>query len=199
MKNISFIRGDVGDENFINNLKFKVDVIFHFAAQSGGEGSFDDTIYDSNTNSKGTLLLLNYARKINCNKFIFTSTCAVYGGIDKNKNCYSEEDVTDPNTFYAINKLSGEKYLKLYNKNYGINYTVFRLFNCYGPFQNLDNMKQGMVSIYLRQILSDKYPEIIVKGSLDRVRDLIYVEDVVKIILDSVNNSKFDLVSVNNV
>lgn len=192
LNKISFIKGDIGNEFFMNNLKFKVDVIFHFAAQSGGEGSFDDTIYDSNTNSKGTLLLLNYARKIRCNKFIFTSTCAVYGGLNDNKICYSEEDVNDPNTFYAINKLSSEKYLKLYNKNYGINYTIFRLFNCYGPFQNLNNMKQGMVSIFLKQILSDKYPKIIVKGSLDRVRDLIYVEDVVKIILDSANNSKFD-------
>jgi UDP-glucose 4-epimerase len=191
LKNISFIKGDVGNDNFINNLKFKVDVIFHFAAQSGGEGSFDDTIYDSNTNSKGTLLLLNYARRIKCNKFIFTSTCAVYGGLNENKHCYSEDDDIDPNTFYAINKLSSEKYLKLYNKNYGIDYTIFRLFNCYGPYQNLGNMKQGMVSIFLKQILSDEYPEIIVKGNLNRTRDFIYVEDVLKIIFDSVNNSKF--------
>lgn len=192
LKNISFIKGDVGNDNFINNLKFKVDVIFHFAAQSGGEGSFNDTIYDSNTNSKGTLLLLNYARRINCNKFIFTSTCAVYGGINENKHCYTEDDDNDPNTFYAINKLSSEKYIKLYNKNYNINYTIFRLFNCYGPYQNLVNMKQGMVSIFLKQILSDEYPEIIVKGNLDRIRDLVYVEDAVKIIFDSVNNCKFD-------
>ena len=192
LENISFIEGDIGDDNFINNLKFKVDVIFHFAAQSGGEGSFDDTIYDSNTNSKGTLLLLNYARKINCNKFIFTSTCAIYGGINENKHSYTEDDNINPNTFYAINKLSSEKYLKLYNKNYGINYTIFRLFNCYGPYQNLQNMKQGMVSIFLKQILSDEYPEIIVKGNLNRIRDLVYVEDAVKIIFDCVSNSNFD-------
>lgn len=192
LKNISFLKGDIGSDNFINNLKFKVEVIFHFAAQSGGEGSFDDTIYNSNTNSKGTLLLLNYARRVKCNNFIFISTCAVYGGINSNKEKYSEEDNIDPNTFYAINKLSSEKYLKLYNKNYGINYTIFRLFNCYGPYQNLINMKQGMVSIFLKQILSDEYPEIIVKGNLDRTRDLVYVEDAVKIIFDSVNNSKFN-------
>ena len=192
LKNIPFIKGDVGDDNFINNLNFKVDVIFHFAAQSGGEGSFDDTIYDSNTNSKGTLILLNYATKINCKKFIFMSTCAVYGGVNENKLCYSEDDNIEPNTFYAINKLSSEKYIKLYNKNYNINYTIFRLFNCYGPYQNLLNMKQGMVSIFIKQILSDEYPEIIVKGNLDRIRDLVYVEDVVKIIFDSVNNSNFD-------
>tara|TARA_B100001093_G_scaffold158253_2_gene150749 strand:+ start:68 stop:3286 length:3219 start_codon:yes stop_codon:yes gene_type:complete len=192
LKNISFIKGDIGNDNFINNLNVKVEVICHFAAQSGGEGSFDDVIYDSNTNSKATLLLLNYARRINCSKFIFTSTCAVYGGLNEKKHCYSEKDDVDPNTFYAVNKLSSEKYLKLYSKNYGINYTIFRLFNCYGPYQNLMNMKQGMVSIFLKQILSDDYPEIIVKGNLNRTRDLIYVEDVVSIIFDSISNSKFE-------
>ena len=192
MKNISFIKGDIGDDLFVNNLKIKVDIIFNFAAQSGGEGSFDDTIYDSNTNSKGTLLLLNYARRINCKKFIFTSTCAVYGGINDNNYCYSETDDIEPNTFYAINKLSSEKYLKLYKKNYDIDYTIFRLFNCYGPYQNLTNMKQGIVSIYLNQIISDDYPKVIVKGSINRIRDFIFVEDVVKIIFDSMSNTKFN-------
>ena len=85
---------------------------------------------------------------INCKKFIFTSTCAVYGGLNEKKHCYSEKDEIDPNTFYAINKLSSEKYLKLYSKNYGINYTIFRLFNCYGPYQNLMNIKNLMDLIF---------------------------------------------------
>uniref|UniRef100_A0A6C0CNS6 N-acylneuraminate cytidylyltransferase n=1 Tax=viral metagenome TaxID=1070528 RepID=A0A6C0CNS6_9ZZZZ len=192
MKGISLIEGDIGNDILMNNLNFNVDVIFHFAAQSGGQGSFDDTVYDSNTNAKGTLLLLNFARRVHCTKIIFTSTCAVYGGMNTDAKSYNEDSEIDTNTFYAINKHTSEKYLKLYEKNYGINYTIFRLFNCYGPYQNLMNMKQGMVSIFMKQILSNDYPEIIVKGSLERVRDFVYVKDVVKILYDSIINPKFE-------
>ena len=192
LKGVSFIEGDIGNDILMNNLHFKVDVIFHFAAQSGGQGSFDDTVYDSNTNAKGTLLLLNFARRVHCTRIIFTSTCAVYGGVNTDAKSYNEDGEIDTNTFYAINKQTSEKYLKLYEKNYGINYTIFRLFNCYGPYQNLMNMKQGIVSIFMKQILSDDYPEIIVKGSLERVRDFVYVNDVVKILYDSIINPKFE-------
>ena len=192
MKGVSLIEGDIGNDILMNNLNFNVDVIFHFAAQSGGQGSFDDTVYDSNTNAKGTLLLLNFARRVHCTKIIFTSTCAVYGGMNTNAKSYNEDSEIDTNTFYAINKHTSEKYIKLYEKNYGIKYTIFRLFNCYGPYQNLMNMKQGMVSIFMKQILSDDYPEIIVKGSLERARDFVYVKDVVKILYDSIINPKFE-------
>lgn len=185
-----FIKGDCSDDHLINNLNDNYDVIIHIAGQSGGEGSFDDTIYDLNANAKSTLLLLNLALRNNCKRFIFISTVAVYGGLTGNGK-YSEIDRLNPNTFYAINKLTSEHYLRLYNKHYGINTTAFRLFNCYGPGQNLYNMKQGMVSIYLRQFLDSKFDKVLIKGSLERFRDFVFVNDLVKIIWDSIDNKKF--------
>ena len=125
-----------------------------------------------------------------CKRFIFTRTVAVYGG--KNDiEYYAEDDPIDPHTFYAVNKLTSEHYMRLYQENYNINYTTFRLFNCYGPGQNLDNLTQGMISIYLRQFIDDNFKEVLVKGSLDRYRDLIYIDDVTNIINDSILNKKF--------
>ena len=189
-KECKFIYGNCADDDLINNLNDNYDAIIHIAGQSGGEGSFDDTVYDLNANAKSTLLLLNLAIRNNCSRFIFISSVAVYGGIN-GTGYYSEESELNPNTFYAVNKLTSENYLRLYNKYYDINTTTLRLFNCYGPGQNLYNMKQGMVSIYLRQFLDDKYKKVLVKGSLDRFRDFVYIEDLVKIIKDSIHNALF--------
>ncbi len=81
-----------------------------------------------------------------------------------------------PTSFYAVGKLASEHYLRLYSK-FGINTTALRLFNVYGPGQNLRNLRQGMVSIYLAQAIKNQ--KIIVKGSGDRFRDLVNIDDVV--------------------
>ena len=187
---VNFINGNCGDDNLINNLNTKYDAIIHLAAQSGGEGSFYDVIYDINTNAKATLLLLELAKRTDCKRFIFTSTVAVYGG-KNNIEYYSEDDPVDPHTFYAVNKLTSEHYMRLYYENYNINYTIFRLFNCYGPGQNLSNLSQGIVSIYLRQFIDDNFDHVLVKGALTRYRDLIYIDDVTNILNDSITNDKF--------
>ena len=65
------------------------------------------------------------------------------------------------------------------------------MFNVYGPGQNMKDLNQGMVSIYLSQFLNKNINNVVIKGSLDRYRDFIYVKDVVKIINDSILNIKF--------
>ena len=76
-------------------------------------------------------------------------------------------------------------------ENYGVDYTIFRLFNVYGYGQNMENLNQGMVSIYLAQALKSKVVEV--KGSFDRYRDFVCVDDVVSALvlgLDSKTNSE---------
>jgi UDP-glucose 4-epimerase len=158
----------------------------HIAGQASKEGSFKDVFYDLNANAKSTLVLLEYARKINCKRFIFISTVCVYGGTT-NPGTYSENSDINYDTFYSINKYTSEKYLALYKKHFDIDYTIFRLFTCYGPGQDLTNMSKGMVSIYLSQFLNNE-PNVIIKGGLDRYRDFIYVKDVAFIIKDSITN-----------
>lgn len=176
----TFIFGDCSEEKTVeklNNMHF--DVIFHISGQSSGEISFEDPVYDINANTVSTLRLLDYARKTNCKRFVYASTMSVYGE-NTNEQC-SEDDELRPKSFYAIGKKASEEYLKVYQANYGIDYTALRYFNVYGPGQNLENMKQGIVSIFLRQLIDTNYPEVIVKGDKRRFRDFIYIEDVVSI------------------
>ena len=106
-----------------------------------------------------------------------------------------EEDETIPESFYAVGKLASERYMKIFS-NYGISCTSLRLFNVYGPGQNMENMKQGMVSIFLSQALRQK--KIHVKGSKDRFRDMVYIDDVVEAfkIAFHINASKFRIYNV---
>lgn len=172
---IKFIKGNCQDEKIIKSLEaYKFDAIYHIAGQSSGEISYDDPVYDLQSNTQSTLLLLKYAIKNECRKFIYASSMSVYGAQPDTN--ISESSLTQPESLYGVGKLASEHYLRLYQK-YGIDTFSLRLFNVYGPGQNMENLRQGMVSIYLAQALKNKH--ILVKGSADRYRDLVYIDDVV--------------------
>ena len=171
-----FIHADCQDPTVYEKLKnIQFDAIFHIAGQSSGEISFDDPVYDLRTNTESTLLLLEYARQNNCERFIYAGTMSVYG--IKEDQPVSEEDICIPESFYGVGKLASEHYMRIYQHHYSINSTSLRLFNVYGPGQNMENLRQGMVSIFMSQMLTNRY--IHVKGSPDRFRDFIYIDDVV--------------------
>tara|TARA_B100000212_G_scaffold269132_1_gene208513 strand:+ start:181 stop:1122 length:942 start_codon:yes stop_codon:yes gene_type:complete len=197
-KQATFIEGDASDELTINRLKHQqFDAIIHLAGQSSGEVSFDDPVYDLNCNATSTLRLLDYAVKTNCKRFIYASSMSIYGE-NPNQEKYNELAEVNPKSFYAVGKLTSEKYMKIYHEQYGINFTALRYFNVYGPGQNLQNLRQGMVSIYLKQFIDDLYDVVEVKGSINRFRDLIYIDDVVNITLESIHNQDFynDIINV---
>lgn len=172
---VQFIKGGCHDPAVISKLgNKKFDAIIHIAGQSSGEISFDDPTYDLQTNTQSTLMLLDFAMKTGCSKFIYASSMSVYGNSDKQP--VHENMSLHPTSFYAVGKLASEHYLRLYSK-FGINTTALRLFNVYGPGQNLKNLRQGMVSIYLAQAMKNR--KVVVKGSGDRFRDLVYIDDVV--------------------
>lgn len=186
-----FIEGDFSNDEVIlklNNIQF--DVIFHIGGQSSGEISFENPEYDIKTNTLSTLKLLQYCIKTKSKKIVYASSMSVYGE-EKNKERYSEDDIPNPKSFYAIGKYASEQYLRIFNQEYGIEYVILRYFNVYGPGQNFENLKQGMLSIYLKQFLDASFETVLVKGSSDRFRDLIYIDDVVDISIESATNSNF--------
>ena len=190
---VEFIEGDCHDINVIKKLEsFSFDAIFHIAGQSSGEISFEDPVYDLQTNTQSTLLLLNLALKIKCNKFIYASTMSVYG--DSKVSSVAETNILNSKSFYAVGKTASENYMKIYS-NFGISCTALRLFNVYGPGQNMKNMKQGMVSIFLSQVLKNKH--IHIKGSKDRFRDFVYIDDVTNAFIASLQNKSHTFSVIN--
>ena len=193
---VEFILGDCGDPETIKKIpKRNYDAIFHIAGQSSGEISFDNPVYDITTNTVSTLLLLNYARQHDCDRFIYAGTMSVYGV--QPEITVNEDIHCSPSSFYGVGKLASEHYMSIY-QSFGIDTTSLRLFNVYGPGQNLNNLRQGMVSIYLAQIFKSGFVEM--KGSTDRYRDFIYIEDVVRSFLNCLvyEDSKNEIINIAN-
>ena len=185
---VEFVKGNCQDDSSIKSLKkTKFDAILHFAGQSSGEISFDDSIYDLRTNTESTLKLINYGLETGCRRFIYASSMSVYGDVPDKP--IPETYPCNPLSFYGVGKLASEHYLRIYQTK-GLQPTSLRIFNVYGPGQNLSNLRQGMVSIYLAQMLNNQ--QIIVKGSPDRFRDFIYIDDVVQLTM-MVLNSKVSI------
>jgi len=178
-KGVVFFEGDCANIDLYSKIpQRKYDAIFHIAGQSSGEISFDDPIYDIRTNAESTLMLLKFALNNGCKRFVFASTMSVYGR--QPDEAIAEKASCKPESFYGVGKLASEHYMRIYQQ-YGINSTSLRLFNVYGPGQNLDNLRQGMVSIYLAQMLKGSC--VLVKGSPDRYRDFINIRNVVEVFI----------------
>lgn len=176
-----FIEGNCEDDSVIEKLNAQFfDAIFHIAGQSSGEVSYDNPVLDMQANVQSTLVLLKYAVQTGCKTFVYASSMSVYG--DATKLPVSESDPTIPKSFYAVGKLASEHYLRIY-QTFGIKTVALRLFNVYGVGQNMDNLRQGMASIYLAQAL--QHNKIVVKGSTDRFRDFVYISDVVRAFIES--------------
>lgn len=179
----NFLEMDLGNPSSIEKLKpFKFDAILHLAGQSSGEASFLDPVYDFNSHVTSTFHLLKFALDNKVPRFIYASSMGAYG--DPEYLPVDEKHPRNPKSYYGASKSSAENYVNLFYK-LGVNTTAFRMFNVYGPGQNLENMRQGMVSIYLAFMLEGK--TITVKGDKNRFRDFIFIDDVVDVWVNSID------------
>jgi UDP-glucose 4-epimerase len=172
-----FYKIDICDEGISDLFKENsIDVINHHAAQIDLRKSVDDPKFDIKVNISGSVNLLQNAVANNIKKFIFASTGgAIYGEHDYFPA--DENHPTRPFAPYGINKLSVEKYLYYYNHVYGLNYTVLRYANVYGPRQN-PHGECGVIAIFTDKILKGSEP--LINGDGKQTRDYVFVKDVVK-------------------
>ncbi len=167
-------------------IKEDIDVIYHLAAQPFGKGSELNPFLDLDYNITGTLKVCYLAQSKNAKKIIYTSTVAVYG----NNDLASEDSTLNPLSNYGVSKLAGEFYIKKFN----IPYVILRLWNTYGAGQDLSNEYKGVVAAFANQISKGSYVKV--TGSLDRVRDIIYVDDVVSALLHSLSIESSEIFNV---
>ena len=185
-KNARCINDSIVNPKIFKKIKNdNFDVVIHLAAQSAGEPAYDDPFHDINTNVYGTYLTANYANSINAKQFIYASSVAVYGNV---KGVINEKKIPNPDSIYGVSKLAGENFTKQLFKKTKTKYSVLRVFNTYGPGENINYTKKGMVSIYLNYLWKNK--AILVKGNLSRYRDFTFIDDCVNGFLMCVNNNK---------
>jgi UDP-glucose 4-epimerase len=154
-----------------------VDFICHLAGQSSGEISFEDPAGDLRRNACSTLSLIGYGLKVQAKKILYASSMSVYGSYSSPIKESPEDFQLQPLSCYGVSKLASEQYLRIFSGK--IPFVSLRMFNVYGSGQDMANLRQGMVSIFLSQAMCSD--EICVKGPLDRVRDFVHVNDVVDV------------------
>ena len=171
---IDFVQGNLADTQTISKLPKSAEFVLHLAGQSSGEMSFDDPVADLEKNTISTLNLIKYGIGANISKLVYASSMSVYGNVPDAQ--IGEDEHVAPLSCYGVGKLAAENYLNVFHKQ--LSSVSLRMFNVYGPGQDMTKLRQGMVSIYLAQALTSK--NIVVKGSLERFRDFIYIDDVVE-------------------
>ncbi len=188
-----FINADIRDKSLsdlFNEEKF--DVVNHHAAQMDVRRSVKDPAFDADTNIIGTINLLQNCIRTGVKKFMFASTGgAVYG--EQNYFPADENHPASPLSPYGISKLSVEKYLYFYSVQYNLNYTILRYANIYGPRQN-PHGEAGVVAIFTMKLLNDEQP--IINGSGKQTRDYVFVDDVVKANLLTLNDTSNEVYNI---
>jgi UDP-glucose 4-epimerase len=175
--NCDVIKCDITSVDSLKEIKISgCDVLLHLAAQSSGPKSFFNADLDIKINVLGTLNMINWCRENDIGRIIFASSFVVYGD-NEQTDILSETEPCVPKSIYALSKYTSEQLLQIFAEPHGIKWNVLRMFNVYGPGQDLLRTDQGMVSIFLKLIKDNNY--VGVQGSLDRFRDFIHIDDVV--------------------
>lgn len=178
LKGCEIVKCDITNPDELKSVKIKgVDALMHLAAQSSGPKSFEIPDIDIKINVVGTLNMINWCRDNDIKRILFASSFVVYGDI-LHTEILREDEACYPKSIYALSKYTSELLLKIYATPHGINWNVLRMFNIYGPGQDLSRKDQGMVSIFLSLVKENNYIEV--QGSLERFRDFVYIDDVVQ-------------------
>jgi len=179
-----FVKMDIRDKKVCDVFQQeKLDIVIHQAAQMDVRKSVDDPLFDASVNILGTINLLEDCLGHGIRKFIFASTGgAIYG--DQDYFPADEKHPLRPVSPYGISKLAIEKYLHYYHEVHGLQYISLRYANVYGPRQN-PHGEAGVVAIFTSKLLSGEQP--IINGDGKQTRDYVFVDDVVKVNLLSLN------------
>lgn len=174
--NIAFFECSILDPGFEEIvLREQPDYIIHQAAQVSVAGSIENVLYDEEVNIRGSINVMEAAKKANTKKIIYASSAAVYGvpqylPIDTNHPAA-------PLSPYGVSKYTAERYLSVYASLYDLDYTILRYSNVYGPRQDATG-EGGVISIFLDKI--SRGERLTIYGDGEQTRDFIYVEDVAR-------------------
>lgn len=172
-ENLTLIKKNLNSLDLKTALK-DIDYVFHLAAMLSVPISVENPIACNLENVSTTVKLLDACVKNNVEKIIFSSSAAIYG---ENQNLpLKESELPSPTSPYGASKACCELYLKSFYESYGLNYTVLRYFNVFGPKQDKNSPYAAVIPNFINAILNNKQP--IIYGDGEQTRDFVYVYDV---------------------
>jgi UDP-glucose 4-epimerase len=175
-KNVAFVKGSITDLSVLKKIFEGADGIFHEGAIASVPRSITNPLATNEANVTGTLNVLIASRDCDVRKVLFASSSSVYGNTP---TLPKREDMTpDPLSPYAVSKLTGEHYLKVFSEVYGLKTLSLRYFNVFGPRQDPKSEYAAVIPRFITKIFSHESPTIYGDGS--QTRDFTYVKDVVQ-------------------
>jgi nucleoside-diphosphate-sugar epimerase len=175
LRTVEFVEGDLADLEVARTAVDGVDYVLHQAAIPSVPRSVTDPITSNRANIDATLNVLVAARDAGVRRVVYAGSSSAYGDMP---TLPKREDMpTDPLSPYALQKLVGEQYLRLFTRLYGLETVTIRYFNVFGPRQDPSSAYSGVISLFAMRMLEGRAPTI--QGDGGQTRDFTYVANVV--------------------
>ncbi|MBX3102716.1 MAG: SDR family oxidoreductase [Bacteroidetes bacterium] len=173
VQDIELLEGDFSSYHIVNKAVKGVDFVLHQGALPSVPRSINDPITSTNVNINGTLNLLQASLEAGVHRFVYASSSSVYG--DSEVSPKHEELKLNPKSPYAISKLTGEYYCRVYYQLFGLPAVALRYFNVFGPRQNPFSQYSAVIPKFLQLMKEGKSP--LIHGDGTQSRDFTYVEN----------------------
>ncbi len=165
----TFVEGDITDDVVLDQWIPKVDAVVHFAAESHVDRSVRDASVFIETNVVGTQKLLDAALRHELPRFVHVSTDEVYGSIEEGS--WSETFPLEPNSPYSASKASSDLIARSYHRTHGLNVSITRCSNNYGPY----HFPEKVIPLFVTNLIDDKHVPLYGEGN--NIRDWLHVDD----------------------
>jgi UDP-glucose 4-epimerase len=192
-EDVHFTRGDVNDRPKLWSLLQDIDCVYHLAARVRVAESLLYPREYTDVNVGGTVSLMEAMRDVGVRRVIFASSGAVYG--EQATQPLRENMVANPNSPYAVSKLAAEHYVRTIGTLWEIETVSLRIFNAYGPGQNLPPSHPPVVPNWLRQAV--RGGSLVLHGDGKQTRDFVYVTDVVRALTAAATAPSVDRTVIN--
>ncbi|CAN7551015.1 NAD-dependent epimerase/dehydratase family protein [Pseudomonas sp. GL-B-26] len=184
---LTLVVGDVADAPTVERAMKDCCAVVHLAAVASVQASVDDPVATHQSNFVGTLNICEAMRQAGVRRVVYASSAAIYGNNGEGM-AITEDTPKNPLTPYAADKLASEHFLDFYRRQHGLEPVILRFFNIYGPRQDPSSPYSGVISIFSER--AQKKLPITVYGDGEQTRDFVYVNDLVKVLVQAVGESE---------
>ena len=173
-KKFEFIKGDTRDFISCSEVSKGINIVFHQAALGSVPRSIEDPMKTNDFNITGTLNMFYAAKENHVKKIVFASSSSTYGSNSELPKL--EERIGEPLSPYAITKIVGELYAKVFSNLYDFHYMGFRYFNVFGPKQSPKGVYAAVIPLFFKEMIQGRSP--IINGNGEQSRDYTFVDNI---------------------